>query len=384
MRTYKINLILISIVLIAVSCSGPKENQPDKVTAQPESIGTVSLTDEQMKLMQIETGPVEYLNMAHTIETNGNISLPPQNTATLSAIIGGRVKAIHVVQGDQVKRGQTLAVLENPEYLEMQENYLTAKTNLVLLEKEYERAKTLREKEINSEKIFEKTESDLQNARFKFEGIKAQLELLGTAFDKLDEGKINPYILVKSPIDGYIRSVDVNIGKYVEVSDILFDIVDNNHLHLEILVYEQDIPKVASGQKIHFFTPSNPSEVFNGKIYAVGKAFEKDMKAVKVYADILDKKDYFMSGMYVNAFIDTDSNHTAVLPNSAITESGGKYYVFAKTVTTENEFRQIEISVGNIQGDYTEIHLLSHDLKDMIFVTNGAYYLQAELQNQDN
>lgn len=366
------------VAQLLISCGGTvlKSNTE---TETIEIKNTVEVSNEQIAAMEIKTSLIEKMNLAYTIETNGTLELPPQNKASVSAIIGGRVKNIQVIQGDKVRKGQLLATLENPEFITMQQDYLTTKNQVTYLEKEYERAKTLRDQEINSEKSFAKTESEYNDALFKFKGIKSQLELIGIDFKKLEAGELLSGIPVRSPINGYVRLIEINLGQYVDPAQSLFEIVDNEHLHLELLVYEKDIAKIREGQNVHFYTSSNPNDVFDATVFAVGKAFEKDQKAIKVYADILGKKDYLIPGMYINGHIELDSNMTTVLPKEAIIEEGGIYYLFCKKVGEGNVFEKIEIKPGAAENNKQEIIFLNPADAQKEFVVKGAYYLNAEL-----
>jgi cobalt-zinc-cadmium efflux system membrane fusion protein len=375
----KITLLLSTILLM--SCGGTVIKNTSE--AETTSIkNTVELSDEQIAAMEITTSKVEKMNLAYTIETNGTLELPPQNRASVSAILGGRVKNIQVIQGDKVKKGQLLATLENPEFITMQQDYLTTKNQVAYLEKEYERAKTLRDQEINSEKSFAKTESEYNDALFKYKGIKTQLELIGIDFKNLEAGELLSGIPVRSPIDGFVRLIELNLGQYIDPAQSLFEIVDNEHLHLELLVYEKDIAKIREGQNVHFYTSSNPNDIFQATVFAVGKAFEKDQKAIKVYADISGKKDYLIPGMYINGHIELDSNMTTVLPKESILEEGGMYYVFCKKEGDGNVFEKIEIKPGASESSKQEIIFLNPADANKDFVIKGAYYLNAELQKE--
>ncbi|MBI3133621.1 MAG: efflux RND transporter periplasmic adaptor subunit [Bacteroidetes bacterium] len=377
----KNKITTLAATLFLVSCGGTVlQTSTDKTVAVPQN--TVELSDEQIAMMEITVAPAEKMNMAYTVETNGTLELPPQNKASLSAIIGGRVRNIQVIQGDKVKKGQLLATLENPEFITLQQDYLTSRNQVIYLEKEYERAKMLRDQQINSEKSFAKTENEYNDALFKFKGIKTQLELIGIDLKKLEQGDLLSAIPVRSPIDGYIRLIELNLGQYIEPAQSLFEIVDNDHLHLELLVYEKDIARIREGQNVHFYTSSNPENMFSGQLFAVGKAFEKDQKAIKVYADISGPKDHLIPGMYVNGHIELDSNMTTVLPRESLIEEGGLYYVFCQKEGVANTFEKIEVKPGASEGNKAEIIFLNPEDAGRQFVIKGAYYLNAELNKQ--
>ncbi|MBK9191226.1 MAG: efflux RND transporter periplasmic adaptor subunit [Crocinitomicaceae bacterium] len=375
----KIQLILAAAILSA--CSGNVIT--NTATTEIENTNhSVQLTQEQITAMDIQSARPEKMNLAYSIETNGMLELPPQNKATLSAIISGRVKNILVIQGDYVKKGQLLASLENPDFLKLQQDYLTAKNDVNYFEKEFERAKILREKEINSEKSFAKTETDLKDAQVRCNGLKAQLELIGINLKQLEAGEFTSAVPVRSPIDGYVRTVEINLGQYINPSDALFEIVDNEHLHLSLNVFEKDIAKIKEGQNVHFYTSSNPEDVLEGTVFSVGKAFEKDLKAIKVYADIADKREYLIPGMYVNGHIELDSNMTYVLPKEALIEEAGIWYVFSPGENNKLSFEKIQVQPGASEGNKTEVIFINSEDAQREFVTKGAYYLNAEMNKE--
>jgi cobalt-zinc-cadmium efflux system membrane fusion protein len=376
---YKIQLLFAATLFSA--CSGNVVTS-NTTTETENNSNVVELTQEQINTMKIESAHPEKMNLAYSIETNGMLELPPQNKATLSAIISGRVKNILVIQGDYVKKGQLLASLENPDFLQLQQDYLTAKNDVSYLEKEYERAKILREKEINSEKSFAKTETDLKDAQVRYNGLKAQLELIGINLKQLESGEFTSAVPVRSPIDGYVHTIEIYLGQYINPSDALFEIVDNEHLHLSLNVFEKDIAKIRKGQNVHFYTSSNPGDVLNGTVFSVGKSFEEDLKAIKVHAEISDKRDYLIPGMYVNGHIELDSNMTYVLPKEALIEDAGIWYVFSPSENNKLSFEKIQVQPGASEGNKTEVIFLDSKDAQREFVIKGAYYLNAELNKE--
>jgi cobalt-zinc-cadmium efflux system membrane fusion protein len=376
---YKIQLLFSATLFSA--CSGNVVTS-NTTTETEKNANVVELTQEQINTMNIQSALPEKMNLAYSIETNGMLELPPQNKATLSAIISGRVKNILVIQGDYVKKGQLLASLENPDFLQLQQDYLTAKNDVSYFEKEYERAKILREKEINSEKSFAKTETDLKDAQVRYNGLKAQLDLIGINLKQLESGEFSSAVPVRSPIDGYVHTIEINLGQYINPSDVLFEIVDNEHLHLSLNVFEKDIAKIRKGQNVHFYTSSNPGDVLNGTVFSVGKSFEEDLKAIKVHAEISDKRDYLIPGMYVNGHIELDSNMTYVLPKEALIEDAGIWYVFSPSANNKLSFEKIQVQPGASEGNKTEVIFLDSKDAQREFVIKGAYYLNAELNKE--
>ncbi len=390
--------LIIGALLLCFGCGQPTtedahahEDAHDHAPANEEE---VHLVQQQMDVMDIQLGKFQSLNLSTTVKSNGQLELPPQNKASLSTVMGGRVKAIQVLEGDYVSKGQTLALIEHPNFVELQEQYMTAKSKLVFLEQDYERKKTLHADSISAAKTFQQAEAGYRSALANVNGLKAKLQLLNINLEKVEQGEFLSAIPVRSPINGYVRLVEVNIGKYVQPEQEMFEIVDNEHIHIDLRVYEKDMGKVKHGQKVIFSLPNNPDSVFQGSIFAVGKAFEQEPKAVSVHAEIENKTGGLLPGMYVDARIVTNEQQVQALPNDAIVNDGGLNYIFVLKprsvqdhahedgATHDNEFvfRKIEVNLGATDIGFTEV-VPAYNLPDHVqIVTKGAFYLLAEMK----
>lgn len=411
MRTQN-HIYTLLILLFTISCgASDKNNQGDEHKEESahnhevnkeENKEEVHLVQKQMDVMGIELGKFQYLNLSTTVKSNGQLELPPQNKASLSAIMGGRVKSVNVLVGDYVTKGQILATLEHPVFVELQEQYLTSKSQLKFLENDYERKKGLYTDSISSEKTFQQSEADYNSAIAKVNGLKAKLKLLDIDITTVEKGNFHSAIPIRSPINGYIRLIEINMGKYIQPEKEMFEIVDNEHIHIDLLVYEKDMNKVKKGQKVVFSLANNPNEVFEGKIFAVGKSFEKEPKAMVVHAEIDNRNNHILPGMYVDARIITNDERVQAVPNDAIVSEGGLSYIFvlkpASTVNHAHEegedhnhgesenhedehvFRKIEVNIGATDIGFTEV-VPAYSLPDHIqIVTKGAFYLFAEMK----
>ncbi len=393
--------------------------------AEPEKSGVnedeVHLLQKQMEVMKIELGNFQYLNLSTTVKSNGQLELPPQNQASLSAVLGGRVKSIDVLEGDYVRKGETMATLENPEFVELQEEYLTAISEFEFLEIEYERHAKLYEDKVIAQQEFQQAKANYFPAMARLEGVKTQLTLLNVDLKTIESGKFMPALPVKAPINGFVRQVEINMGKFVQPEQELFEIVDNEHIHIDLMVYERDISKIANGQKVIFSLTTNPDSLFQGSIFAVGKSFEQEPKAVVVHAEIDNKSGNLFPGMYVDARIVTNTDSVMALPNDAIVRDGGLDYIFV--LQTKNEyvhngedihdhgdedahkhensdghahdddgnhaeeshknefiFKKVEVNTGATDIGFVETVPVDQLLPGTKVVTSGAYYLLAEMK----
>jgi membrane fusion protein, heavy metal efflux system len=346
----------------------------------------VELTQTQLDVMEIEIGSFESLDLRSGIKSNGTLELPPQNQASVSTMLAGRVTKINVHDGDYVRKGQALAYLEDPEFINLQEHYMTARSALNSVEKSYLRKKQLNADSISSAKDFEQAEAEYYGAMAKTKGLEQKLRLLNINTTDLMSGVFVSQIPVLSPISGYVQSIHVNTGKYVLPAEDMFEIIDTEQLHLDLMVYEKDISKVELDQRVVFSLSNYPDSLFTGEIYALGKTFENSPKAMVVHAHILNKTNRMLAGMFVEASIITTKSASLSLPKDAIVDDGGLHYIFILDQIHHDPaedgfvFKKTEVKVIASELGYTQIALLSPQKEDARVVTKGAFYLSAQMK----
>jgi cobalt-zinc-cadmium efflux system membrane fusion protein len=392
----KIFLITLIIpVLFSLQNCGNTMKDETKEEEHSESKEFVEITDVQMKAVNIKLGKFEKRNLRTSVKANGVLELPPQNKANVSAMLGGSVKSIMIIEGDFVKEGATLALLEHPQFIELQQDYLEALNNFQFIKQDYERKKKLYEENISSGKEYQKTESEYKTVSSKLNSLKAKLEMLGLNLNEIEEGKISTSVPIKAPIHGYVRKIEINIGTYVEPQKDMFEIVDNHHIHIDLLVYENDINKVKKGQKVNFRVSNLGDKELQAKIFAVGKAFEEDLKAVRIHAEIENQDNNLIPGMYVDGRIIVDDYEVNSLPETALIREGESSFIFIKTEEEHNEkekesneqehlrFKKIPVRTGASDNGFTEILTLEEIPDDSQVVIYGAYYLDSEMSKGD-
>lgn len=306
--------------------------------------GLVTMTAQQREAVGLELGTLQQKNLSGTIKANGELELPPQNEASVSARVGGNVYKINVIEGDKVKKGEVLALLEHPDLVQMQTDLQGASNRLQYLEQEYQRQKRLYENEVGSGKEFQQITSEYHSAKSKVEGLKTKLSIINLNADKILAGQVYRFVPVVSPIEGYIKYVNIKTGAYVSPQEVMFDVVNNDHIHADLMVFEKDIFKVKEGQKVRFTVANVPDKEMTATIYSVGKAFESDPKALHVHAEIDSKENNLLPGMYVQGRILVEDYQTLALPEHAVVTEGQKSYIFVKT--TGQEGHEEELSQG--------------------------------------
>jgi cobalt-zinc-cadmium efflux system membrane fusion protein len=382
-----ISKTIIAIFFIAlVSCNGGKnsDSESKEIEVLPEDI--VELRDDQIKFANIELGSVEMRSMSGTLKVSGTVAVAPQNFATVCMPLGGFVKSTTLMPGDAVSKGQTLVILENQEFVDIQQNYLEAKNKLEYAESEYNRHNELYKEDVYSQKNLEQVTSDFKSFKAQVKALEQKLALIGINPANLHEYDISRSVAVVSPISGYVKSVNINIGKFVAPSDVLFEIVNSDKLFLELTLFEKDADKVSEGQKIRFFI-NNETEQHEAIISHTGKSINDD-KTYSVYASVQGICKNVMPGMYVNAIIEASSNQVTAVPSEAVVSFDDKDYIFVFNRNKEEngkpftEYRMIEVQHGVGDGGYTEIVLPeSFDIKTAKVVIKGAYNLLSAKKN---
>ncbi|MCK9199098.1 MAG: efflux RND transporter periplasmic adaptor subunit [Bacteroidales bacterium] len=377
--------IILALFISLVSCSGGKKvDEAKEVEILPENI--VEMRDDQIKLADIQMGTIEYRSISGTLKVSGLIGVAPQNLATVCMPMGGFVKSTKLMPGNTVKKGQTLAVLENPEFVDIQRDYLEAKSKLKFAKAEYDRQEELYKNGISSQKNMQQVTSDYKSLKVQVNALEQKLSLIGINPLKLNEDNISRSIALVSPISGYVKTANISIGKSVSPSDILFEIINTDKLFLELNLFEKDADQVSNGQKIHFFI-NGEREEHEASIYQIGRSVNAD-KTYKVYANVSSYCKNLLPGMYVNAKIDASTNEVTALPTEAIVSFDDKDYIFIFEKNKKEdgkpftEYQMVQIHKGVSDSGYTEITLPEgFDIKKIKVVIKGAYNLLSAKKN---
>lgn len=394
-RKLAYSLLLIAYSGILISCNDKKtEEAPEEEKSQTE----VALNESQYKTVGIETGVVENRNLNKVIKANGYTTVPPQNSAEVSTLIGGTVKDIFVLEGTFVTKGKVLATIQNLEVIEMQEEYHSATANIEYLQLEYNRQKTLSDENVNPRKVFQEVKAKLAAERAKAQAAKNKLEALHVS----TKGSTS-LVPIVAPISGYVGNIKIAKGAYAQTGVVLFEVVDNSQMHLDLNVYEKDLGSISVGQVIDFVLTNQSNKSIKGKIFGINKSFSNESKTVAVHAKI-ESEDAkgLIPGMYVSANINITNATVPALPKDAVVRNADKYFVFVeeeehaekheeskeekskeeKGTPHEKEihFKAIEVIPGTTDLGFTEVKFVDKIDADAKIVVKGAFYLLSALK----
>ena len=371
----KYSVLLILAVFFTVQCH-QKEETIVKPTA-PKDETTVTLTDAQLKNTPIETMSLSVKNISTVLKINGKIDVPPQNLVSVSVPLGGYLKNTTLLPGMKVSKGQVIAVIENPQFIQLQQDYLMAKSKLHFAELDYNRQKKLNQSQASSDKVMQQAQSEMNSQRIMMNTLAEQLQLVNINAGSLTSGNIRKSVPVYSTINGFVSKVNVNIGKFVNPSDVLFELINPNDIHLNLKVYEKDLEMLKIGQRFTANTNTQPEKKYGGEIILISKDINTDGTA-DVHCHFEQYDHNLTPGMYMNAEIETETSFFNALPEESIVNFEGQDYVFVEE--KKQTYKMIPVTLGESENGFIQIKNFE-DFKNTKIVTKNAYTLLMKLKN---
>lgn len=344
--------------------------------------GEIHLTKEQIETMNIEFGGFSQIKINDFIKATGTLGLPPNALTSLSAKSDGFIKNSNkYVEGSYVKKGSLMAYLENPEFIEHQREYLEVAAELVYDRQELARHRALVASNAGVEKNVQKFQAEVNRKVAILKGISKRLAYLGIDVDNLTTENIVQRVPIYSPTSGYITSIQMHDGMYVTSQIELMEIVNENHLHLELDVFEKDISSIDKGQKISYTVPALGNEVYQGEIHIIGKEFNTENKTIRVHGHLEKNRPKFVKDLFVEAKVWLNDQTVQALPEKAIIKDGSSSYIYVANDQIERnelKFEAVKVIEGTTDNGFTSVKLIDEIPNDMKIVTDGAYYVFAQ------
>ena len=350
----------------------------------------VELTDAQMEQTTIVIGKIEKRKIGNEITVNGMIDVPPQGNISVTVPYGGFLKYTEMLPGSRIKKGQVIARIENPEFIEFQREYLEALANNDYLKADFERQQTLNDENVTSSKVFQKAKSMYLTNQATIKSLESKLSLVGISPSGVKNGSISTVVNVYSPVDGVVREVYINTGKYFNARDVIMDITDATDLHVELKVYEDDIPLIRVGQRIRFRLANAPEKWMEAEIFLIGNTVRED-RSITIHGHLKEKNEELLPGMFVNAAIEVEAQEQYAIPEEAIVRFEAKHYIFnslgkrKEGENTMNDFEMLEITKGNEEEGFVAFDFVDEtlDISTMEVVLKDAFTLLAKAKNSE-
>ena len=370
--------ILKIIILLQLFSSCNSKKAEDKIISKIEN--SVTLTTEQLKNVNIETRILSKRSISTTLKVNGQIDVPPQNMISVSMPLGGYLKSTKLLPGLHFSKGEIIAIMQDQQYIQLQQDYLITKSKLNFAEKEFIRQKELNASQASSDKVFQLAEVEYKTLRITLSSLSEKLKLININPSKLTENNISKSVNIYAPINGFVSKVNVNIGKYVNPTDILFELIDPSDIHLNLKIFEKDVSKLQIGQKLFAFNNNETENKHLCEILLISRDLNAEHTAeVHCHFEKYDKN--LLPGMYMNAEIELKSNSVFAIPENAVVNFEGKNYVF--TAVNKFDFKIIEVQIGIKENGFIEIIDYNDFINEKI-VTKGAYTLLMKLKNKSD
>lgn len=372
MKTHRNYIIILVLLIVGItSCNTTKKPELDQIALNENNI---IITKAQFENSNMLLGKATMQTFNEGIKTNGYIDVPPNNRAKVSAIIGGYVKKSHLLVGDKVKKGELLLTIENPEFIEIQQRYLEIYEQLTYLESEKERQKILFDEKISSKKSFLKAKSNFKSSLAIHNGLEQKLKMMNINLSNVKAGNFTSTIPIYAPISGIISEIFTNIGEFRNASDVLLEIINNSHKHLELTVFEKDILNVKEKQSILFKIPEASSENYMATVHLVGKTIGEN-RTVKIHGHINNEENQFLVGMYVEAEIITNSVQKYALPITAILEEENNNYVLILIETDSDtyKFEKVKLNIERRNEEWVEISENEATILNNQILLKGAF-----------
>ncbi|SDC07108.1 efflux RND transporter periplasmic adaptor subunit [Niabella drilacis] len=408
-------ILTIALMLFCLSGIISCGNKPGAETVEKEEHGeeagehsnenTTTLTAAQMEAIGVQLGGVERKELTNSIKANGILTVPNQNKAFVVPLYSGVIKTLHVQPGSFVKQGQAIATIVNPDLIQMQQQLQQVEAQIALSEMEVKRQQELVEGNAAPLKRLQQAQTELATLRSQRNGWQKQLSAVGAT------RSFSSAIVVRAPIGGTVSKVSAQLGSNVDVSTPIAEIVNNSQLHLDLYVYEKDLPRLRSNQTIHFTITNNAGKEYDAEIFSIGAAFEAGSKTIPVHAKVIGDKAGLIDGMNVTALVSLDKSTVPAVPSDAIVSYQGKDFIFVVTGaypegggensggargtkttpvkqedTHENEaggliFERIPVAKGTTDVGYSEVTLLKEIPADAKIVIKGAFFILAKMTN---
>lgn len=384
MKNTRNNLYFRSFLLVAMmtlaSCNSNEKSEVDNTDAiaTTEDADAITITENQFSSGNMEVGKITTQPFNTVVKANGMFAVPPENQADVSAYFAGYVKNISLLPGDVVKKGQTLFTIENPEYVQAQQDFLEAKGRLNYLKSDYERQKELMADNVTSKKNFLKAESEYTVTRAQFQSLKKKLSLMNINPNTLTGDNIRSVINVPSPLSGYATTINATKGMYLNPSDVAVTVTNTDDLHIELKIFEKDLPKVKVGQQINVRLQNDVTNVYKGKVHLINRAINVQERTVEIHGDLVNKSDarLFAPGMYIEGEILTTTLEHPALPVESVANIDNDYFVLVKENSTT--YKRVLVKIGATNNGFIQI-LNADDFKpDAEFLTKGAFNLITE------
>lgn len=370
------------IVLMAINACTSNETKNSTSNSNDSTISSseVQLDKDQLQQANLKMAVLEKGIASMEVHLNGKIDVPPTAVASVSIPMGGYVQDINLIPGNYVKKGSTIATIKDPQFVQLQEDYLSAKAKSLYLSQDVERQKLLLQQDAVSKKAFQLLQSEFNTNAIALKGLAEKLKLINIDPATLSVDKMTSKVSLIAPISGYVSKVNINRGKYVAPTEVLLELVDPNDVHAAITIYEKDITLFKEGMKGKVVLANEPNRSYPVTVLAVSKSLDDD-KSGLLHCHFASEPKNMLPGMFLTADFSVNNANAVIVPINAIQRFQGLDYIFIQQ--SENKFEAKQVTVGTINK--TTAAILNPDASEWLgknIVVENAYSLLGKLMNK--
>ncbi|MGC3943659.1 MAG: efflux RND transporter periplasmic adaptor subunit [Chryseolinea sp.] len=371
--------LAIALTMFSLVGCGNNTTETNTSLSDAASSASVHLTAQQAEHVGIEIGHPSLDTVSSILRLQGKIDVPPQSIVSLSFPLGGYLKSTDLLPGMRVRKGQVLATLEDMQFIQLQQEYLLAKEKLSLSESEFERQRVLNSSKASSDKVFEQARAEFESNKILVSAYAQKLQVIGINPAKLSSESLSKEVQIISPIDGYVASVNVSIGKYTAPTDNLFELIDPRDIHLALSVFEGDLGKIAVGQRVVAYTNNIPEKKYEARVIIGNKTLNND-RIAEIHCHFEHYSPELIPGMFMNGEVFVKGHDALTVPEDAVVRWENKFYVFI--ARNDADFDMVEVVAGVLDHGRQQITSEEINQQSKVVIRN-AYALLMKMRNVD-
>lgn len=372
------NRIVLHILTCLLIACGAEKKEVEEEHEEAGEVSSVTFTEEQFRLAGVSTATVKKQMINTVLKVNGVVDVPPQNIVSVSFPLGGYLKTTHLLPGMHVNKGEVIGVIEDQALVQLQQDYLMATARLTYLQQEHDRQKELNEHKVSADKVYQQAVADFTAQKILVKGLSEKLRLISINPERLEENKISRSVPIYSPINGFVSKVNVNIGKFVSPTDVLFELINPTDMHAALTIFEKDMPKVKVGQQVSVSFVDDPSKEYACEIILVTRNVDDTRSGVAhCHFEVIPKN--LLPGMFLNASIRIANAEVLTIAEEALVRFDNKQFVLHETAP--RTYEMVEVETGVRENGMVEVSSKTIDLLNQPIVVSNAYAVLGKMKN---
>ncbi|HGU9766363.1 TPA: efflux RND transporter periplasmic adaptor subunit [Acinetobacter baumannii] len=337
---------------------------------KPLLLTAQQMQEQNLKIEQAELGEVPQLQTYP-----GKLVVNTDRQAHVSPSFSGRVEAVYVELGQQVKKGQALASLLVPDLVDQQANLQIAQSNLELARQDYERERSLWSQGISAKQDYQRAYNAYQQAQIQVTAARSRLSAFGAG-----SGSAGRYTLT-APIAGIVSNKDIVVGENVQLADQLFIINQLDQLWLEFILPSNANINVQPNQQIEFKSLQT-GNTFSAQVQSLTTEADAQTGRLQVRAKVLANSSELRPNLMVNVELNAGSTQKVTrVKAQAVQQVEGKDVIFTpKIVKTGFEFEPVTVQLGQRSKDGQWVEVVKGINPSQRYAAEGSFLLKSELE----